>query len=225
MKLVQTIILTAILSIPAMALQATEGTESAASRFSVELGYTMNLAEKEIVRDCDISGVRIHTAGPDLTGVYALGNSRRHALTLRLAYAEGEVSDSSIIGSGVYEIEGKLRSFSIMPGYRYTRDLYGKLGFYAGANIGLLCHNAEDHEKWGDDVWVDVKNYAYGFAYSAELGLTWKAGRHLSYFVAYQFSGSTARPKLEWNDGETTFSSRLNGQTYHSIRCGLSFRF
>lgn len=193
------------------------------SRYSLELGFTGNLALNDITNDKEMEGVQVHTWGIDLTAVRKF--NEHHALTLRFGYAEGSASNEGYVGQYLYEVEGKLRSFSLMPGYRYSHTIYGKLGAFAGVNVGIICHNAEDHERWEDQMWVDVKNYAIGLAYSAELGLTWQKGPHLSYFLAYQFSGSTARPKLEWHNEDATYSATMNEQAYHSIRCGLSYSF
>lgn len=224
MKAISTILLALL---PAFAFAAESAPVAAAAQksspYALELGFTANMAVNDITADKELEGVQVHTFGVDLTGVRKF--NEHHALTLRLSYAEGSASDAGYVGQYLYEVEGKLRTFALMPGYRYSRTIYGKLGAFAGANVGVICHNAEDHERWGDEMWVDVKNYAFGLAYSMELGFTWQKGPHLSYFLAYQISGSTARPKLEWSDENVSYSSRLNEQLYHSLRCGVSYSF
>lgn len=207
------------LATTATALPEQQGT----GKLTLELGATANLATKDIVSDPIVGGIKVHTAGADLTAVYA--RNARHALTLRLSYASGEANESTLLGTQVYDVEGKLTSICLMPGYRYTRQLSKKVQAYAGAGIGLMLHQAKESESLDGQKWVDVKDSAYGLAAAGELGLVYAKSERLRFFAAYRLSASTARPELKWSDGETTYSAKLNAQTYHSLSVGAGWRF
>lgn len=213
--------LIALASLVTAAYAAQEAGNTVGNRWSAELDATLNLAAQSLT--ADTPGINLHTAGVDLTGVYAL--NAHHAITLRLGYASGEASDSTLHGAEVYDIEGKLSTYSLMPGYRYTTPLSRRWSMRTGVNAGFVCHSVEERETLGESAWVHVSNYAWGPAFSAELGLSYARSQRLSYHVSYRFSGSTARPELFWNDGDTSFSSTLRTQLYHSISAGVSWKF
>lgn len=197
--------------------------DDSARPYALEVGFVANLAATDIVKNESIGSFKLHTMGVDLTGVYA--RDAHHAFTLRLGYAQGEASESAMVGDGYYEVEGKLSSFYVMPGYRYTMPISEHWSSHLGVNVGLICHSAEEKETWDDQSWVKVRDSAYGVAGSIELGLTYKRSERISYAIAYQFSGSTARPKLKWSDGEATYSTTLRAQVYHTFRVGMSYHF
>ena len=207
------------------AAHAAEPTAAQQSRYAIELGVAGNFAVKSITSDAAISGVRLHTYGADLTGVRYLGTRGRHALTLRLGYATGSAEEEDFIGNAYYTMKGSVTHTTLRPGYRYSRPVAGKVKLIAGVHAGLSCLSAHDREEWGDAAWVNIRKTAYGLAYAAEVGFSWKRSAHVNYFIAYQFGGSTARPTLKWSDGEATYTTRLNAQQYHSVRIGVSYHF
>lgn len=211
------IILLAMSALPALA------NSPLAHRFSAELGATANLAINDIAKDSATTGLKVHTAGVDLTGVYS--RNEHHAFTLRLSYAAGEASESTLYDSLVYDVEGKLSSLSLMPGYRYTTRLSKRVQAFAGANLGLTCHEAEERESLGSMPEIRTTDTALGLAYSLELGLVFTRRERWSYFVGYRFSGSTAQPRLSWSDGDATYSVKLNAQHYHSLTAGVRRQF
>lgn len=225
MKLAQILVLAAAVVAPTLHAHTYQTAVAPAtySKYSVELGCTGNIATRDIATDAALQGLKLHTIGADITGVYHI--RERHAFTLRLGYAEGGVSDTDVIGPYFYEVEGSLQNITLMPGYRYTRQLFANTSAYVGVNVGVLCQNIKDRENWNNEIRADVQKYAYGLAYSMEVGLIRKQGKHLSYFLAYQISGASNHPKLAWSYGGATYTTQLNRQRYHSIRAGLSYSF
>lgn len=189
----------------------------------IELGFTGNFATKEITPEPIAQGIKLHTIGGDLTGVYRF--RKNQAFTLRFGYTEGSMGDSSFIGSYMYEIDGRLRNISLMPGYRYYVPIYRTVSAFAGVNLGLLSQNIRDRENWNNEIFVDVQKNFYGLAYSLEAGLKWQRTEHIYYFITYQFSGSTNHPTLRWNYEGVDYATRINRQSYHSIRTGVSWNF
>lgn len=212
------LLLLALTSTPALAASPL------AHRFSVELSGTANLALHDIANDSMTAGLKVHTAGADITGVYT--RSEHHAFTLRLSYAAGEASESALYdGAVAYDVAGKLSSVSLMPGYRYTTRLSKRVQAFAGANLGMLCHEAEERESLGSTQEIRTRDKALGLAYSLELGLVYTRWEKWSCFVGYRFSGSTAQPQLSWSDGEAAYSVKLNAQRYHSLTAGVRRQF
>lgn len=215
-----------LLAATALCCAATAAASAATptTRFSLEAGATANLAARSIVSDSPVGALRVHTMGLDLTGVYAT-RSPRHAFTLRLSYASGEADDSALLGTQVYEMEGKLTTLTLMPGYRYTTRLSTRTHLFVGANAGIAMYRAQDRESLDGHTWVNVSARDYGAAASAEIGLEYARSERLSFFAAYRVSAATARPELEWSDGESSYSAKLNAQLYHSLSAGVRWRF
>ena len=115
----------------------------------------------------------------------------------------------------------RIHTFNFMPGYRYTCGLTKDLSLYAGVNAGI----ANASNKFGlymeDTRLLGVHDSAWGFAYSAELGLSYAVTPTVNVFAAYQFSGNTAKCKLRSEYGDVT----AKRQHYHGIRTGVGFRF
>ena len=115
----------------------------------------------------------------------------------------------------------RIHTFNFMPGYRYTHALANDLSLYAGVNAGI----ANASNKLGLYVegvrLLGAHDSAWGFAYSAELGLSYAVTPTVDVFAAYQFSGNTAKCKLPTEAGPIN-ANRLH---YHGVRAGVGFRF
>lgn len=198
--------------------------------FALELAATANFATHNILNVPTPLNTAVNTYGLDLTGVWSLTNE--HALTLRFGYAHGE---RSVTLNNVEEdmtwtdkVYYKADTFYLMPGYRYTVNLTDKLNLFAGANIGVIYHNmnAKDRFNFGSGPnatsgMFSVRSSEWGFAYSAELGLTYDLCENTYLLAAYQFSGSTAKPTFSQDD----ISISSHKQCYNSARVGIGFRF
>lgn len=131
------------------------------------------------------------------------------------------VDDASMPQRLDFWTKTRIHTFNFMPGYRYTSGLTRDLSLYAGVNAGI----ANASNKLGLYVEVvrllGVHDAAWGFAYSAELGLSYAVTPTVNVFAAYQFSGNTAKCKLRSEYGDVT----AKRQHYHGIRTGVGFRF
>ena len=220
------IILAAMLALPTFAGQKLVFTNPApvqapppADSWGVEIAYTYSWAANDIYKDW-VPCKEIRSNGVDLTGVYNFNT--HHAATMRLAYAFGARSwsdDEYFDGHEMVSCYDRVRmhTFSLMPGYRYTLPLCPHSALYAGVNAGVANQSVKDnyHESnYGVD-----RNHksAWGFAYTAEVGLRINLCQDSEFFVAYHFTGNTARTK---NNGYIT-----HRQTTHGIRTGFGFRF
>ena len=220
------IILAAMLALPTFAGQKLVFTNPApvqapppAASWGVEIAYTYSWAANDIYKDW-VPCKEIRSNGVDLTGVYNFNT--HHAATMRLAYAFGARSwadDEYFDGHEMVSCYDRVRmhTFSLMPGYRYTLPLCPHSALYAGVNAGVANQSVKDnyHESnYGVD-----RNHksAWGFAYTAEVGLRINLCQDSEFFVAYHFTGNTARTK---NNGYIT-----HRQTTHGIRTGFGFRF
>ena len=235
MKLKMTLAaLAAMVAAPAMA----NSPATVSELISWEVGASYNFATKDIINWGDASGKKVHTLGTDVTGVYKI--DANNAATLRLSYATGSASrrdswvsadeDGFVYARGTDRMRYRLHSFTLMPGYRYTKQIDDKLSCFAGVNAGLV--NASLKYKVSGDM---VDNFTgahfsyrdgshgseWGFAYSVELGASYAFTDKLGVFLAYQFSGSTARPKLHGGPDSVSAAQQI----YHSVRAGVSCSF
>ena len=92
----------------------------------------------------------------------------------------------------------RVHTFNFLPGYRHTGRHTKGLSLYAGENAGnRFGLYVEDTRLLG------VHDSAWGFAYSAELGLSYAVMPTVNVFAAYQFSGNTPKCKLRSEYTET----------------------
>ena len=174
----------------------------------------------------DESG-KVNTIGVELTGVYALDESKAITLRLGVGYGSHEteytVHDDYYFGYDDYVFTDKysLIRVNLMPGFRYTMSLSDKAKCFAGVNAGLVFQNVTN--EWTEDGDSDSKNAnSIGLGYSAEIGFIYNFSERVSVLAAYQFSGSTNKTELDWGDGVKSTSKQ---QSYNTIRAGVSIRF
>lgn len=171
---------------------------------SLELAGVYNLA----ARDLYSIGKSVDTYGADLTAVHSF--TPNQAVTLRFGYTYG----SEVYRDWEYETRwrSQVETFSVMPGYRFTTPICDTVDAFIGVNIGAARVRVDESVGY----WCD-NDSDWGFAYSAEVGLSKKVCDTVSVFAAYQFSGNTAKPST---DGE-----RIQKQVYNGIRAGLQVAF
>lgn len=194
----------------------------AVNPWSVEIGVGYNFAGRDLIRHSEGEEEAINTLGVDLTGVYALNKS--NALTLRFGYSFGDEMDADARTWGVHR-ETDVHTFALLPGYRYTRAVTEKLSAFAGVNVGMANMSVKDHWRWYEDGEVQgTHDSGWGIAYSAEVGVRYALCPRAELFAAYQFSGNTARVKLqdEWADEPYAKTHR---QFYNGVRTGVSIKF
>lgn len=178
---------------------------AAPTDFALEATAGYNFASRDIFKDTK----KLSTISADLTGVWALGAN--DAVTLRFGYGYGDNTDNW--GDGE-KAKFHLHSFYLMPGYRYTTPVADGLNAFAGVNLGVINHSVKYHDiPWGDK----LHDSAWGFAYSAELGVTYDLSSSTYLLAAYQFAGSTATPKF----GDES----ARKQYYHGLRLGVGCKF
>lgn len=183
---------------------------------ALEIGGVVNFATRNILKD--MGGdykTKVDTYGVDLTAVYGL--DKNNSLTLRFGYSFGD----EIIKEGDWSETYTLNTFYLMPGYRYTTSLSEGLNLFAGANIGLINHSLKEKDR-GDEWVAGYHASAWGLAYSAEIGLTYDLCEDTYLLVAYQLSGSSAKPKLDFGDDITSTARK---QYYQTVRVGVGIKF
>lgn len=192
------------------------------SPLSWELALSVNLANNDIITDEGMGRVKLSTIGYDLTGVYALNEN--NALTLRLGFANGKDTCTTSYDGGSWKDSYTMYSFYLMPGYRYTTSLSDSTKGFVGINAGIINHSLKYRFSAfdGRESFISkLHDSDYGFAASVEAGLSFALSKSTSLFLAYQFSGSTAKPKLI-DDG---YGITAHKQFFHSIRTGISLQF
>ncbi len=196
---------------------------------SWELGVGYNFASRDLAKSID--GLSVDTLNVDLTAVWEL--NANNALTLRFGYATGsdDISEAeSDIDYYTYDrARARVNNFYLMPGYRYTMPVTETVSLFAGANIGLANSSIKAKDEWNystygvDDAGIEhFHGSDWGFAYSAEVGVRYAISSTVDVFAAYQFFGSTARPKIGIGDGEHVSSRH---QISHGVRVGVGCKF
>lgn len=212
----------ALLVLPALAETTPLVTPPAKEHpITLDLSFVANFATRDITKETDFS---VPTIGADLTANYAL--TPTHSVNLRLGYTTGETDETTIVDDAVYyQVNGSINTMYFMPGYRYTHKLFRSFDWFAGANVGLAYVTAKDEEFVQGSKAFNVRDSSLGLAYSAELGIVYHVRPSLSIFAAYQFSGTTAKPKLKTTYEGKDYSITVNRQTYHGFRMGVSCHF
>ncbi len=193
----------------------------AVSPWAVELGANYTWGVPDIFQDWNNNGhcKEIKSIGADITGVYNIDEN--NAVTLRFGYSwSGEKFANEWANEEPWGMWDKVRihTFSLMPGYRYTAPITDKLSWFVGANAGIA--NASYKLNWYAEVGpvgTDHKS-TWGFAYSAEAGLRYNFCSSVYGFMAYQYCGNTASPKIEG----IRVAHRQHG---HQARVGVGFNF
>lgn len=168
--------------------------------WSYELGVSYSWASTDIIDGVD--GSNAQTVGVDLTACYSL--SETDMFNIRFGYGWGDADNWG--GSQHFH------TWSLMPGYRYTWKLDDTWSAYAGVNIGVAAVAYKEHYE-------GLKDHcsAWGFAYSAELGVRYALSADTELFLGYIFSGNTAEPSKDgWS---------CEAQNNHGIRGGIGVRF
>lgn len=187
----------------------------AASCCALEIAAAYNFASRDLYGGAFNSGSKsIDTYGVDLTAVHSF--TPNHAVTLRMGYTYGSEVERPL---GL-RLRQQVETFSIMPGYRYTMPVSDTVSVFVGANVGAARLRLSDSMAINANGWsVKDDDSAWGFAYSAELGISKKLCDTVSVFAAYQFSGNTAKPAF-WGGYVD-----IHQQTYHGVRAGVSIKF
>ena len=217
----KTIILAAMLALPTFAGQKVIVNQApvapvapaVASPWSIELATTYTWGVPDIfqyVSPCK----EIKSIGADITGVYAI--DEHQAVTLRFGYTWG--GEKFAWGGDGDWLKIRIHTFSLMPGYRYTDAITDKLSWFVGANIGIANASYKDSSYYENARLGTFHKAAWGFAYSAEVGLRYELTESLDVFCAYQYGGNTASPK----DEGVRFAHRQHG---HQARVGVGIKF
>lgn len=174
----------------------------AASATKVEIGVSHMWASHDIIDNSDV----VNTLGGDLTFVQDI--DANSAMTLRLGYAWGY--GDWVDGT---KLKFRMHNITVMPGFRYTESIADGISAFAGVNAGVINSSLKWSEYFAGAKLGTAHDSEWGFAYSAELGLSFNIVEGTDVFVAYQFAGSTAKP------------GNCDTQTYHGVRAGVSIKF
>ncbi len=175
---------------------------------------------------------KVNLITTDITGVYNL--NEHHAFTLRFGYGTGSKTEFYVDSDDRFHVN----LFTLMPGYRFTTALNDKFSGFVGVNLGVANESVKAKQTVQDiysgneaykktDFDRRVHTSAYGFAYSAEVGFNYAINDRFGLFVAYQFSGNTARPTRPsfYHGPYPVNGKKLDSQIYHGIRAGVSYNF
>lgn len=181
------------------------------SPWAIEIGAIGNLANRNINHEGITEA--IDTYGADLTGIYNI--TENHAITLRLSYAYGsEVIRYNLGPDEDFSDRVELKNFSIMPGYRYTTAVTDKLSAFAGVSVGFAHERLTVSERYYEDEYEDSAN-DWGFAYAAEIGVSYALCPKTALYAAIQYSGNTS--------DHSKFDTKK--QSYTGLRVGVNYKF
>ena len=196
--------------------------EQQKSGFGLELNAAYNFALKDIVKAEDgVPAYSVDTYGVDLTAVYAF--NKHHAVNIRFGYTTGD-DEHTLYGYDDGEfvserIKVELENIYIMPGYRLTTSLNDSLSFFGGVNVGLAQTKGKIEDNYMGATYTESKS-KWGFAWSAEIGLSQKVTKTGSVTLALQLQGLCGRPKYE-----ELADGKPENQLYLGVRLGYSCQF
>lgn len=218
----------ALAGTPAPVVAAAPAPAPAPCCTNLELGFGYNFAAKDLRKHFMGSSKEVDTVGIDLTAVHRLTDN--HALTLRIAGTQGSEISRMVTDSAYSRTKDTLRTFSVMPGYRYTTAVSEKTSLFCGVNVGVV--NQDIHQTqlgaWdvGGTMWPvagDKHADAWGIGATVEAGVRYQICPCTEIFAAYQFSGNTAKCK---EYGTTDFDGiRTHRQIHNGVRAGFTFKF
>ena len=212
--------LAAMLTVPAMAgtpvvTETPAPTPAPAPEpIAFEVGAFYSFPTKDIVSWLPgHPGKKVHMLGGDITSIYQIDDSS--AATVRLGYGTGSATRTTLGARERY----RLHTFTLMPGYRYSVKVDDAVTCFAGVGAGVSNSSLKYKVTVPGDRGT-AHGSEWGFVYSAEVGVSYAVSQDVSVFLAYEFSGNTARPRL--NNG---YNKSANQQVYHTIRAGVSCQF
>lgn len=180
---------------------------------TMEIGAVYNLAGRDLFKHGSGAMKEIDTYGADLTLVHPY--KAKSAMTLRLGYTFGDEVNKFYQPGARQETD--VHTFTLMPGWRMTHEWTKHTAMFWGFNVGVANESVKDHWR-GERGVASSHDSAWGFAYSAEAGLRYKTCERGEFYVAYRFSGNTARPSVSTVGG-------VHRQFYHGVTAGMSFNF
>ncbi len=184
----------------------------ACNPLTLEMSAGYGVAMGDIFDGISCNEIDLYTI--DATAVYAFND--KHAATLRLGYGFG---DEALRGMDFCN-ETDVQTFSLMPGYRFTHVINEKWSVFAGANAGIAQLSVKNCFEAGNFRAHD-NDSDWGFAYSVELGTSYKLAERWSVFASYGVFGSTADPELTYG----ALAVPVDNQNYHGFRLGVSHEF
>ena len=195
------------------------------SPLSLDVTFSYNVASKELLKVSDWGQhtPKVDTLGVDLTLSYAL--DKNNSFNLRFGYAGGSDDCSDTDGLASWKQDFRAHNFQLMPGYRFTKPISAASSFFFGVNMGVINRSVKVTDSYTYVGATTCSRYhasSYGFAYSAEIGMIFNVTECTHLTVAYQFSGSTAKPVI---DDQPGYRCKSNAQLFHSVRVGVGIHF
>ena len=199
--------------------------EQQKSGFGLEVNAAYNFALKDIRKaEEGVPAFKVDTYGVDLTALYAI--NEHHAVNIRFGYAMGEEEHAIDLGSDYYLInaKGEVRNIYIMPGYRLTTPLNDSLYFFGGVNVGLAQTKVKEEISFAGVSESETKS-KWGFAWSAEVGLSQKVSQTGAVTLSVQLLQLLGRPDFGADYGDGYESDKVENQLSLGVRLGYSCQF
>ncbi len=198
--------------------------------------------------ELDITGTYAFKAAPDnlfscdmvgaeLEGAYYF--TKHHAFTLSLGImGGGRTEDFWVIpsdGGHPYPFTDSYdrMSFTLMAGYRYSRRLGRYMLLQAGAKCGMDVQTLDIDYGYGwsgypygyyNDWGPDQSDTAVGMGYAGYVNVGFYISTNVVLHVGYQFRGSTARPKADYEIPGVPVE-KVGTMRWHEVRLGFLIRF
>lgn len=192
--------------------------EQQKSGFGLELNAAYNFALKDISKASDeYPSIKVDTYGLDLTALYRLDEN--NTFNIRFGWTTGDEDTDFLYDELADSLKTELTNIYIMPGYRYTGKITDGLSFFGGVNVGLAQTKAKLEETFYGETWSESKS-KWGFAWSAEIGLSQQITNTGSVTLALQLQGLHGRPSFNQE-----FEGKSEAQLNLGVRLGYSCQF
>ena len=175
--------------------------------------------------------------GAELEGAYYF--AKHHAFTLSLGImGGGRTEDLWVIppdGDRPYPFTDSYdrMSFTLMAGYRYSQRIGRYMLLQVGAKCGMDVQTLDidygygwsgypygDYNDWGPD----QSDTAVGMGYAGYVNVGFYVSTNVVLHVGYQFRGSTARPKADYEMPGVPVE-KVGTMRWHEVRLGFLIRF
>ncbi len=190
--------------------------------FGLEVNAAYNFALRDLSEGSEeVPAYSVDTYGVDLTALYAI--NEHHAVNIRFGYTAGDDEHAVYYEVRDYvfpvNVKAEMENIYIMPGYRLTTPLTDSLNFFGGVNVGLAQTKGKlEASAFGKT--LSEKKDKWGFAWSAEVGVTQEVTGTGSVTLALQMQGLYGRPTFD-----QVLAGRPSFQLNLGVRVGYSCRF
>ncbi len=173
-------------------------------------------AQNDLIEQAGANIDQVDSYGGDLTLGYDL--DARNSVNMRFGYGYGSHSQNDLLTTPS-KLTAKVHNFELSAGYRYTHPITESISAYLGGQVGVSNESVKLRFSTANGR-TNSHDSDYGIYYAAELGMQYHITADCYTFIAYQFQGSSSRPKINYDN----ISISTKKQGYQTVRIGMGWK-